>query len=134
MVVYTYGVFDLPHYGHLRALKRAKRLGDELIIGVFTDKVAEGFKRKPIMTTDERVKFIKELNLGWVVEQDTLEPTEEFLNENKVGRVAKAEGAGWTKDRQPKWKGIVSILLPYTNGISTSDIIKRIYDNLKQPD
>lgn len=134
MVVYTYGVFDLPHYGHLRALRRAKRLGDELIIGVFTDSVAKSFKRKPILTTEERMKFIKELNLGWVVKQDTLEPTAEFLKDNSVAIVAKAEGAGWTQDKQPRWEGVKSVLLPYSIGISTSEIIKRIYDNLKQPD
>lgn len=35
--VITYGTFDLLHYGHIRLLKRAKALGDYLIVGVTTD-------------------------------------------------------------------------------------------------
>lgn len=126
MTVMTYGVFDLPHYGHLRVLKRAKRLGDELIIGVFSDKVAKSFKRKPVMTQIERIKFIKELNLGWVVLLEELKPTEQFLTENLVRVVAKAEGAGWSDKEVPKWDGVRSVLLPYSKGVSTSEIIKRI--------
>lgn len=35
--IITYGTFDLLHIGHIRLLKRAKRLGDELIVGLSTD-------------------------------------------------------------------------------------------------
>lgn len=35
--VLTYGTFDLLHYGHIRLLKRAKELGDYLIVGLSTD-------------------------------------------------------------------------------------------------
>jgi len=36
-VVLTYGTFDLFHYGHLQLLRRAKALGDILLVGVSTD-------------------------------------------------------------------------------------------------
>ena len=35
--VITYGTYDLLHYGHIRLLKRAKALGDYLIVGVTSD-------------------------------------------------------------------------------------------------
>ena len=35
--VITYGTFDLLHYGHLQLLKRAKALGDYLIVGITAD-------------------------------------------------------------------------------------------------
>ena len=129
MRIYTYGVYDLFHYGHLRALKKAKELGDELVVGVFTDKVAESFKRKPIMNEEERTKLINELGLSMVVYQDTFLPNEDILDILGIDVVAKAEGAGWSEDEMPKFKGIKSVLLDYTEGVRTSDIIKRIYDN-----
>ena len=35
--ILTYGTFDLLHHGHIRLLKRAKAMGDELIVGLSTD-------------------------------------------------------------------------------------------------
>ncbi len=35
--IITYGTFDVLHYGHINLLKRAKSLGDELIVGLSTD-------------------------------------------------------------------------------------------------
>ena len=35
--VITYGTYDLLHYGHIRLLERAKKLGDYLIVGVTSD-------------------------------------------------------------------------------------------------
>lgn len=43
--VITYGTFDLLHYGHINLLKRAKALGDYLIVVVSTDEF-NGMKRK----------------------------------------------------------------------------------------
>lgn len=126
MVVYTYGVFDLFHYGHLEALKKAKSLGDKLIIGVFTDRQAELFKRKPIMTQEERFRLIEGLEIGDVEYLDEIVPSQEHLDELGVKMITKAAGAGWSVEMYPKWKGIYSFLLDYTPGISTSEIIKRI--------
>ena len=40
-VIITYGTFDLLHYGHIRLLKRARELGDYLIVGLSTDEFNE---------------------------------------------------------------------------------------------
>jgi len=124
-VVYTFGVFDLTHYGHLIALKKAKKMGDKLIIGVLTDDVAESFKRRPIISQQDRHRMISELELGDVIYQTELSPTQAFLDNLGVTVITKAEGAGWTNESIPKWDNIRSVLLPYTEGISTSEIIKR---------
>jgi FAD synthetase len=50
------GVFDIIHLGHLYFLKEAKKLGDELIVVVATDKTAEKLKHNPITSQDMRVK------------------------------------------------------------------------------
>ena len=51
-----------------------------------------------------------------------------FIPDPKVDIIAKAEGAGWTKNKTPKFKAETK-LLNYTDGISTSEIIKRIHDS-----
>lgn len=44
--VITYGTFDLLHYGHIELLKRAKQLGDYLIVALSTDEFNTNEKNK----------------------------------------------------------------------------------------
>lgn len=44
--IITYGTFDLLHYGHINLLKRAKALGDYLIVALSTDEFNEKYKNK----------------------------------------------------------------------------------------
>ena len=44
--VITYGTFDLLHYGHINLLKRAKQLGDYLIVALSTDRFNQEEKHK----------------------------------------------------------------------------------------
>lgn len=129
-MIYTYGVFDMLHIGHIELLRQAKKLDPDakLVVGVFTDKVAESFKRKPIIPEHERRQMIEELRLVDVaIYQDEFDPQKniDFLGPNIV---CKAEGAGWDKDNVPEYEGIESILLKYTDGVSTSEIIRRCHD------
>jgi FAD synthetase len=55
------GVFDIIHLGHLYFLKEAKKLGDELVVVVATDKSAEKLKHIPITSQDMRVQLVGEL-------------------------------------------------------------------------
>jgi FAD synthetase len=55
------GVFDILHLGHLYFLEEAKKLGDELIVVVATDKTAEQLKHIPITSQDMRVKMVSAL-------------------------------------------------------------------------
>jgi glycerol-3-phosphate cytidylyltransferase len=119
--VYTYGVWDLFHYGHLMVLKQAEKLG-ELTVGVFSDRVAEGFKRKPIMNQKERVQILKALGYKTII-QDSFYPEIKGID-----IIAKGEGAGWSKENIPQFENKKSVLLNYTKGISTSQIMKRIWD------
>ena len=70
--IYTSGVFDLFHYGHIRLLKKCEEIAYtlkrttrepiRLLIGVYNDKVCpRSVRRKPIMTMNERASSIIEI-------------------------------------------------------------------------
>jgi len=59
-VVFTNGVFDLLHVGHLRYLQRARALGDALIVGVNSDRSVRANKGagRPITPEAERAEIL----------------------------------------------------------------------------
>ena len=58
--VITYGTFDLLHYGHINLLKRAKALGDYLIVAVSTDEFNRNEKNKKCYFSFEQRKALVE--------------------------------------------------------------------------
>jgi rfaE bifunctional protein nucleotidyltransferase chain/domain len=63
-VVFTNGVFDLLHPGHVRYLAEARRLGDALIVGVNSDRSVRANKgpERPINRAEERVEVLLALS------------------------------------------------------------------------
>lgn len=60
--VITYGTFDLLHYGHINLLKRAKELGDYLIVALSTDEFNSIEKgKKTYFTYEERKKLLESI-------------------------------------------------------------------------
>lgn len=58
--VITYGTFDLLHYGHINLLRRAKLLGDYLIVALSTDEFNWNEKRKKCYFSYEKRKQLLE--------------------------------------------------------------------------
>jgi glycerol-3-phosphate cytidylyltransferase len=56
--ILTYGTFDLFHVGHVRLLKRLKKLGDKLIIGLSSDDFNELKGKKTIMSFEQRKEIL----------------------------------------------------------------------------
>lgn len=54
--IITYGTFDLLHYGHINLLRRAKELGDYLVVALSTDEFNWNEKRKKCYFTYEQRK------------------------------------------------------------------------------
>lgn len=52
--VYMDGCFDLMHYGHANALRQAKALGDELVVGLVSDEEIIANKGPPVLSMEER--------------------------------------------------------------------------------
>ena len=57
--VITYGTFDLLHYGHINLLRRAKELGDYLIVGLSTDEFNLNEKhKKSVLSFEQRKELL----------------------------------------------------------------------------
>lgn len=132
-IVYITGVFDILHKGHLRALRRAKYLGDFLVVGIQDDRGARGDKgRSPYLTTRERVEQMQELpfvDKVVVYRTTTIDVIKDisphiFVHSPEWFEQDRREVASYMKDAN-----IVLIELPYTNDISTSEIVRRIHES-----
>jgi D-glycero-beta-D-manno-heptose 1-phosphate adenylyltransferase len=63
-VVFTNGVFDILHPGHVRYLQEARALGDRLIVGINSDRSARALGKapdRPINTASERAEVLRAL-------------------------------------------------------------------------
>jgi len=62
-IVFTNGVFDIIHFGHIDYLQKAKALGDILVVGLNTDSSVKKFKAKdrPVQNQNDRAKILTAL-------------------------------------------------------------------------
>jgi cytidyltransferase-like protein len=130
--VYVDMVGDLFHPGHVALLKAARDFGDWLIVGVLSDETASSYKRRPIMSLDERVTVIKACRyVDEVVPDAPYRITAEFLDEHDIAVVV--HGDDLSPEAIEEVFGPVSAtgrlrLVTYTAGISTTDLILRVLD------
>lgn len=73
--IITYGTFDLLHYGHINLLRRAKALGDYLIVGLSTDEFNTKEKNKtPYFSYDDRKLMVESVRyVDLVIPEETWE-------------------------------------------------------------
>lgn len=130
--VLTYGTFDLLHYGHIRLLKRAKELGDYLIVALSTNEFNNIKGKKAYHNYETRKKMLEAIRYV-----DLVIPEENW--EQKVNDVTKYNvdvvvmGDDWAgSDKFDYLKEYCEIVyLDRTEGISTSKIKKDL--NLQEP-
>ena len=121
--VITYGTFDLLHYGHINLLRRAKALGDYLVVALSTDEFNWNMKQKKCYFSYEQRKELLEA-IRYV---DLVIPEENW--EQKVTDVKEYHidtfviGDDWAgKFDFLKEQGVEVVYLPRTPEISTTQI------------
>ncbi|WP_152657648.1 glycerol-3-phosphate cytidylyltransferase [Oceanobacillus sp. CFH 90083] len=124
--VITYGTFDLLHVGHVNLLKRAKEMGDYLIVGLSTDdfnilKHKQSFYSYP----DRKVILESVRYVDKVIPEVSWEQKEKDILKYQVDTFVM--GHDWTGKFDELKSFCEVIYLPRTDGIS-STIIK---DNLR---
>lgn len=130
-VVFTNGVFDLLHPGHLRYLQQAKALGDALIVGVNSDRSVRLNKGegRPIHAEAERAEILGALQVVDVVVVFDEETPHEVIAAVQPDVLVK--GADWPEDGIVgrdivEARGGVVVRVPVESGYSTSLIIEKI--------
>lgn len=136
--VYVDIVGDLFHAGHVEFFKKAKSFGDYLIVGVLADEIVEGYKREPVLTLEERVKVIKACSLvDEVLAAPPLRLTSEMITDLQIDFVVHGDDFNeeLLEDQygEALKRGIFRTV-PYTQGISTTEIISRIVQRYEQGD
>ena len=137
MIVYVDGVFDLTHNGHFKLYKKARALGDTLYVGVLSDNECKNYKRRPILTAEERRLNI--LNSQYVDKVIINVPnivTQEFIKEHNIDIVAHAHSLEEDDIYDYQYKAAKELgifrRLDYTDGISTTDIINRVLERFSK--
>ena len=127
--VITYGTFDLLHYGHINLLKRAKSLGDYLIVVLSTDEFNWNSKQKKCyFSYEERKSLIEAIRyVDLVIPEESWEQKIEDVKEFKVDTFV--IGDDWKgKFDFLKEEGVDVVYLPRAPEISSSKIKNDLYD------
>ena len=136
-IITTNGVFDILHYGHVKYLEEAKKLGDVLIVGVNTDKSVKQNKgdKRPINDGKLRMSVLAALeSVDYVFLFDEKTPVE-WVKKLKPDIHAKA---GDYKMSQIIEKEVVEsnggkiVILNMEKTYSTTSIINKILDIYKK--
>jgi rfaE bifunctional protein nucleotidyltransferase chain/domain len=131
IVVFTNGVFDLLHPGHVRYLTQARALGDALVVGVNSDRSTRGHKggNRPLTPANERAEILAALTcVDRVVVFD--EPTPHALIAAVQPDVL-VKGADWREDEIVgrdivEARGGRVVRVAVEPGYSTTAIVERI--------
>ena len=132
--VYTDMAADMFHIGHLNLIKRAKEVGDYLIVGVHSDDDISNYKRRPIIKEKDRYEIIRSCRyVDEVIEAAPLVMTKEFIETNKIDLIVRGDDITPELLRQqdtPIKMGIIRYV-PRTENISTTNIIRKIKEIYK---
>ncbi len=133
-MVFTNGCFDILHRGHIECLRKAKSLGDVLIVGLNSDSSVRKIKgeKRPIVSQNDRAEILASLEMvDYVL---TFQETTPFKVISRLVPDVLVKGGDYTKDNIVGNKIVESgggrvITVKPVPGRSTQNIIKKIVDN-----
>ncbi|UTR05629.1 glycerol-3-phosphate cytidylyltransferase [Alkalihalobacillus sp. LMS6] len=125
--VITYGTFDLLHWGHIELLKRAKSLGDYLIVGLSTDEFNSRKHKEAYHSFENRKKILEAIRyVDQVIPEINWEQKLKDVEENNIDIFVM--GDDWEGEFDYLERSCEVIYLPRTVGISTTKIKTEVKD------
>jgi rfaE bifunctional protein nucleotidyltransferase chain/domain len=130
-LVFTNGVFDILHVGHVRYLQQARALGDALVVAINSDRSVRELKGagRPLVNDSDRAEVLAALkSVDYVIIFDDVSPRSliaELLPDVLV------KGGDYALDQihgreEVEAAGGRVLSLPFVEGASTSEIIERM--------
>ena len=132
-VGYTTGVYDMFHIGHLNIIRRAKEQCEYLIVGVSTDENVQQYKHKtPVIPYEQRNAIVEAIRyVDKVVPQENMDKFEawEKYHFDAIFHGDDWKGSSMYDEIEKKLAavGCDMVFLPHTDGISSTDIVKKIH-------
>ena len=119
--VITYGTFDTLHFGHIRLLKRARQLGDYLIVGLSTDSFNELKNKKAFHSWEERKLLLESLRyVDLVIPETSWEQKSSDVELYKIDVFTM--GDDWTGKFDFMKEFCDVVYLQRTDGVSSTEI------------
>ncbi|HXQ74683.1 MAG TPA: D-glycero-beta-D-manno-heptose 1-phosphate adenylyltransferase [Pyrinomonadaceae bacterium] len=130
-LVFTNGVFDLLHVGHVRYLSQARALGDALVVAINSDRSVRELKgpERPVFDQDERAEILAALrDVNFVVVFDDVSPRGTI---KKLLPDVLVKGGDYQLDEihgreEVEAAGGKVISLPFVPGASTTSLLERM--------
>lgn len=128
--VLTYGTFDLLHNGHINILRRAKDLGDYLVVAVSTDEFNAIKDKKSYFTYEERKAMVESVRyVDLVIPEKTWEQKVDDIKKYHIDTLVMGDDWAGKFDELKEFCEV--IYLPRTEGISTTQIKEDLADFLE---
>lgn len=125
--VITYGTYDLLHVGHINLLRRARELGDYLIVVVSSDEFNAIKGKKAYYSFEDRKKILEAIRyVDEVLPEYTWEQKVDDVVNNNVDVFVM--GDDWTGKFDFLKEYCEVVYLPRTEGISTTKIKQDLFD------
>jgi ethanolamine-phosphate cytidylyltransferase len=133
--IYMDGCFDMMHYGHANALRQARALGDQLVVGINSDEEIRKNKGPPVMNIDERrtmveaVKWVDEIivDAPYAIDADFMRT---LFEEYKVDYIIHGDDPCLLPDGSDAYAEVRKAgrfkQVKRTEGVSSTDIVGRM--------
>lgn len=127
-MVITYGTFDVLHYGHIFLLKRAKALGDYLIVGLSTDYFNNIKGKKSFYSYEQRKEILESIKfVDLVIPEDNWGQKQKDILELKADIFVM--GSDWS-NKFDELKNICEVVyLPRAEGVSSTETKQHLNQN-----